>query len=214
MRIDLLTSPGCPHAAAARETVTDCLTTLGMDVAIVERVGRYPAPTVLVDGVDEMRHEAGASIGDVCRLDLPTPQRVLRALRVRHCLTLAPAAEPAPDTGTTTPTEEGDPDMSADRFAADTLLGSDQQTVRNLMRTAVHRDLDSRLAGDGLHPGPRDHLQPGPLLRHRPGCRELARPIPRRDGAARCRRLPATAPHQQLAPRPTPKHPAADSQVE
>jgi hypothetical protein len=80
MRIDLLTSPGCPHAAAARETVTDCLTTLGMDVAIVERVGRYRAPTVLVDGVDELRHEAGASIGDVCRLDLPTPQRVLRAL--------------------------------------------------------------------------------------------------------------------------------------
>ena len=139
MRIELLTSPGCPHAAAARETVTDCLTTLGMDVPLIERVGRYPSPTVLVDGIDVMRPEAGASIGDACRLDLPTAQHVLEAVRDRCCLTLAPVADPTPDTGTTTPTE-GDPDMSADRFAAtvaDTLLGPDQQTRRNLMHTAV-----------------------------------------------------------------------------
>jgi hypothetical protein len=80
-RIELLTSPGCPHAAAARETITDCLTTLGIDVPIIDRVGRYPSPTVLVDGVDVMRPEAGAPIGDACRLDLPTPQRVLDVLR-------------------------------------------------------------------------------------------------------------------------------------
>jgi alkylmercury lyase len=138
MRIELLTSPGCPHATAARETVTDCLTTLGIHVPIAERVGRYPSPTVLVDGIDVMRPEAGASIGDACRLDLPTTQRVLQALRDRCCLTLP--ADPALDTGTTTPTEDGDSDMSADRFAAtvaDTLLGPDQQPGRNLMRTAV-----------------------------------------------------------------------------
>ena len=71
MRIELLTSPGCPHAAA-KETVTHCLTTLGMDVPIIDRVGRYPSPTVLVDGGDVMRPEAGAPIGDACRLGLPT----------------------------------------------------------------------------------------------------------------------------------------------
>jgi hypothetical protein len=105
MRIELLTSPGCPHADDARETVTDCLSTLGIDVPIVERVGRYPSPTVLVDGIDVMRHETGASIGDACRLDLPTTQRVLEALRDRRCLTLPPVADPALDTGTTTPKE-------------------------------------------------------------------------------------------------------------
>lgn len=81
MRIELLTSPGCPHAAPARQVITDCLTVLGVDVPIIDRVGRYPSPTVLIDGVDVMRPEAAASIGDVCRLDLPTPQRVLDALR-------------------------------------------------------------------------------------------------------------------------------------
>lgn len=139
MRIELLTSPGCPHAAAARHTVTDCLTTLGVDVPIVERVGRYPSPTVLIDGIDVMRPEARASIGDACRLDLPTPQHVLEMLRDRCRFDFPPSADPAPDTRTTTPKEEGDPDMSADRFTtvADTLLGPDEQTGRNLMRTAI-----------------------------------------------------------------------------
>jgi hypothetical protein len=81
VRIELLTSPGCPHAAAAKETITDSLTALGIDVPIIDRVGSYPSPTVLVDGVDVMRPQAEAPIGDACRLDLPTPRRVLDALR-------------------------------------------------------------------------------------------------------------------------------------
>lgn len=81
LRIELLTSPGCRNAGAAKQTVTDCLTMLGIDVPIIDRIGRYPSPTVLINGVDVMRPEAGAPIGDVCRLDLPTPQRVLDALR-------------------------------------------------------------------------------------------------------------------------------------
>jgi len=83
-RVELLTSPGCPHARAARRIVADCMTTLGIDVPIVERVGRYPSPTVLVDGVDVMRPETGTSIGHACRLDLPTPQNVLDALRAHR----------------------------------------------------------------------------------------------------------------------------------
>jgi hypothetical protein len=81
MRIELLTSPGCPHGAAARETVIDCLASLAIDAPITERVGRYASPTVLVDGVDVMRPEDGVLRGDACRLDLPTPQRILDALR-------------------------------------------------------------------------------------------------------------------------------------
>jgi hypothetical protein len=81
MRIELLSAPGCPHAGAAKETITACLTALGIDEPIIDRVDRYPSPTVVVDGVDVMRPEAGAPTGDACRLDLPTPQRVLNALR-------------------------------------------------------------------------------------------------------------------------------------
>jgi hypothetical protein len=81
MRIELLTSPGCPNATAAKKAVADCLTALGIDAPIVERVGRYPSPTVLVDGIDVMCPGGGAPLGDVCRLDVPTPQRILEALR-------------------------------------------------------------------------------------------------------------------------------------
>ena len=81
MRIELLSAPGCPHAAAAKQTITDGLAALGIDVPIIDRVGRYPSPTILVEGVDVMRPGAAAPIADACRLDLPTPQRILDALR-------------------------------------------------------------------------------------------------------------------------------------
>ena len=80
-RIELLTSPGCPNAATAKATITECLATLGMDAPIVDRVGNHPSPTVLVAGVDVMGLGARAPSGEVCRLDLPTPQRILDALR-------------------------------------------------------------------------------------------------------------------------------------
>jgi hypothetical protein len=72
-----------PHAAAAKKTITDCLAALRIDVPIIDRVGRYPSPTVLVDGVDVMRPEAEVPIGDASRLDLPTTQRVLDVLRAK-----------------------------------------------------------------------------------------------------------------------------------
>lgn len=81
MRVELLTSPGCPNAAAARRVLEDSLSEVGVggDV-IVERVGGYPSPTVLVDGVDVMR--PGTELAaNACRLDLPTKDHVLAALR-------------------------------------------------------------------------------------------------------------------------------------
>jgi hypothetical protein len=84
MRIELFTSPGCPNAAAAKDVITKTLTALCIDAPIVCRVGPYPSPTVLIDGVDVMRPEASAPVGEACRLDLPTPQWVFDAL-VRAC---------------------------------------------------------------------------------------------------------------------------------
>jgi hypothetical protein len=67
--------------AAAKTTVSECLTALGLDLPIIERVGSHPSPTVLVDGVDVMRPDGLMPEADACRLDLPTAQRILEALR-------------------------------------------------------------------------------------------------------------------------------------
>lgn len=42
MPIKMLAAPDCPHVSPARHIITDCLTGLGLDVPIVDRVGRYP----------------------------------------------------------------------------------------------------------------------------------------------------------------------------
>jgi hypothetical protein len=145
MRIELLTSRGCRHADAARKVVTGCLTTLGIDVPIIDRVGRYPSPTVLVDGVDVMRPEAGAPIGDACRLDLPTPQCVLDALRAN-----------APDQVEThsKPTEFSMPDQSAG--APQSVVKAAQQlppAIRELHRAVLRGFCDHGQAHrDDLHP--------------------------------------------------------------
>lgn len=145
MRIELLTSPGCRNAAAAKQTVTDCLTTLGIDVPIIERVGRYPSPTVLVDGVDVMRPEAGAPIGNACRLDLPTPQRVLDALR---------AHEPDHVDTHSTPKDFAMPDQPAG--TPQSVAASAQQlppAIRKLHRAVLRGFRDHGQAHrDDLHP--------------------------------------------------------------
>jgi len=80
MRIEIFRSPGCPNAAAAKSVVVDCLAAAGIDVPVIERVGCYPSPTVLIDGVDVMRPDGKLSEGAACRLDLPTEQRILNYL--------------------------------------------------------------------------------------------------------------------------------------
>lgn len=81
--VELLLSPDCPNAAAARRVVRDCLDELGMSMAVDERVGDFPSPTLLVDGIDVMTDAVGAVPMQACRLDVPTRARVLAALRVR-----------------------------------------------------------------------------------------------------------------------------------
>lgn len=81
-RVELRHVPGCPHAEAARKVLSACLDRLGLagpgGVKVVELVGDYPSPTVLVDGVDVMGGPPAA--GAACRLDPPTVQRILAAL--------------------------------------------------------------------------------------------------------------------------------------
>lgn len=81
IRVELLSAPGCPNVDATRQMLVDCLTELSLDTSLVERVGRYRSPTVLVDGIDVMSPATSDSVdGDACRLDVPNRDRVLAAI--------------------------------------------------------------------------------------------------------------------------------------
>jgi hypothetical protein len=80
MRVELLVSPDCPNAAAARTVLEACMARLGLAVPVAERVGDYASPTILVDGIDVMTGGVGAPPTQACRLDVPTEARVLAAL--------------------------------------------------------------------------------------------------------------------------------------
>lgn len=57
----------------------DCLAVTGVEATVIERIGTYHSPSVLIDGVDVMNPGA-ASVGEACRLDVPSRERVLAAL--------------------------------------------------------------------------------------------------------------------------------------
>lgn len=80
VRIELLSHAGCPNVAAARDVLSECLGSIGLDVAVIERVGAYPSPSILINGVDVMRGGVLAE-GRSCRLDVPTREVVAVALR-------------------------------------------------------------------------------------------------------------------------------------
>jgi hypothetical protein len=92
-------------APAAYRLVRQCLTALGIPDPVLVRVGDWASPTVLVDGIDVMRPAAELSTARVCRIDVPTRERVLAALEAAraaesrdasctaiNCLTLHPRA--------------------------------------------------------------------------------------------------------------------------
>ncbi len=81
MRVELLHYEGCPLAPAALQLVRQCLIALGVPDPVLVRVGDYPSPTVLVNGTDVMGAAAELSKARVCRIDVPTPERLLAAGR-------------------------------------------------------------------------------------------------------------------------------------
>ena len=81
MLVELLLVPDCPYAESARAMLAGCLAEAGLAVPVVERVGDYPSPTVLINGVDVMTGAAGTPTTQACRLDRPTSQKLLAVLR-------------------------------------------------------------------------------------------------------------------------------------
>jgi len=81
MRVELLQYEGCPLAPAALQLVRQCLSALGAPEPVLVRIGDYPSPTVLVNGADVMGSAAEPLKARACRVDVPTRERVLVALR-------------------------------------------------------------------------------------------------------------------------------------
>ena len=81
MRVELVLVEECPHADAARGLLAESLRAMGRPVEVDERVGDYPSPTILVNGVDVMTGQAGVTRVHACRLDVPTEAAVVAALR-------------------------------------------------------------------------------------------------------------------------------------
>jgi hypothetical protein len=80
LTIELLHIPGCPHVEPARRLLLECLADLSIPNAAVEdKEGAFPSPSILVNGTDVMGEPAVASAA--CRLDVPTREGILAALR-------------------------------------------------------------------------------------------------------------------------------------
>ena len=79
-QIQILYVDGCPNVDRAREVVRRSLLAAGLSesVKVVETVGDFASPTVLVDGRDVTGRELSADAS--CRLDAPTVDEVMAAL--------------------------------------------------------------------------------------------------------------------------------------
>lgn len=79
IQVELLHIRACPHTDSARQLLQTCLQELGLTATIEERLGAFPSPTIHVNGEDVM----GPPLSPVasCRLDVPTHERVVAALR-------------------------------------------------------------------------------------------------------------------------------------
>jgi hypothetical protein len=95
MLVELLLVPNCPHADTTRAALTQCPDDLGRPITVVERVGDYPSPTILINGVDVMTGTTATPHTPACRLDQPTPQRLLAALRSHETAGKTGGAGPA-----------------------------------------------------------------------------------------------------------------------
>jgi hypothetical protein len=79
-RIELLKVPGCPLVDRVRATVEGCLREAGIAFEVTEREGRFASPTLLINGADVVTG-APARTDACCRLDLPTRDQILAAVR-------------------------------------------------------------------------------------------------------------------------------------
>ena len=76
--VELRSVPECPNLDKVRTALRTAMAELGLSPVVVERVGDYPSPSVLIDGADVMGGGDGPA---ACRLDLPSVDTLRDALR-------------------------------------------------------------------------------------------------------------------------------------
>ena len=81
LRIQLLCVPDCPLVESARSVLKNSLAQTQVDAIVEELVGDYSSPTILIDGFDVTGRPPEPEHQPSCRLDLPTQEQILMALR-------------------------------------------------------------------------------------------------------------------------------------
>lgn len=81
-KIQLLSVADCPLVTKVRNTLTNCLAKTQIQTTVEELVGDYNSPTLLVNGLDVTGQPSAPEGQTACRLDLPTEEQILAALRV------------------------------------------------------------------------------------------------------------------------------------
>jgi len=81
IKIQLLSVPNCPLVRKVRSMLDDCLAKTHIDARVEELVGDYNSPTLLVNGLDVTCQPSPPEGQTACRLDLPSKEQVLAALR-------------------------------------------------------------------------------------------------------------------------------------
>ena len=77
--VELRAVPDCPNLAATRDLLTACLIEAGLPPMIIERLGDFPSPSVLIDGVDVTGADPHGP--PMCVLRPPTADQIRTALQ-------------------------------------------------------------------------------------------------------------------------------------
>ena len=79
--IQLLGVSGCPLTPKLRLVLDACLAKVNVETEFEELIGDYASPTLLVNGVDVTGRSQTELEQVSCRLDIPTEEQILRAIR-------------------------------------------------------------------------------------------------------------------------------------
>ncbi len=79
-QVQVLQVPDCPLVDRMLALVEEARVEAGIELDVEVRVGQYPSPTLVIDGLD-VASGLPASTTACCRFDLPTREQVIAALR-------------------------------------------------------------------------------------------------------------------------------------
>jgi hypothetical protein len=145
--VELRAVPDCPNLDATRSLLRACLSEAGLPVAVVERIGDYPSPSVLIDGKDVTGADPDGPAA--CVLRPPTADQIRAALRAA----VGAKRDPAVDGQTTV-----DPGLAEFCPPGGAIRADRPQRAAGLLPAVrgLHRQLLRHFASTGSSPTPHD----------------------------------------------------------